>query len=225
MTLNEESVENAHLVPAAQQSWFDMNQMAVYTTSTGIDRMKDMNNTIRLRSDVHTIFDAKRFTIVPKQGVFVAHTFSEVKSEVLRLYHNVQLHYFEASVSLLFARFAYTVFECLRTSLRSGRPRKLWLRVEAGTVEKECTGSKCAEFATETATQSKSRSASPKKRQKPQAVDDLALEEAEATDEEERRGRKRWRKGGSWSSIGSFVSTYCSEKESIESVGIRALVA
>ena len=93
------------------------------------------------------------------------------------------------------------------------------LRTDADMVKKECTGSKCSEFARETAMQSKSRSASPKKRQKPDEVDDLALLTAEATDEEDGRGRKRWRTEEYWSSSTSFVSTYCSEDESVELAG------
>ena len=205
MTQNEEAVENAHLVPAAQQQWFDMNQMAAYTTSTGMDSMKDPNNTVRLRKDVHTIFDAKRFTVVPKRGVLVAHTFNELNSEVFRLYHNVPLQPMKVSSSLLFARFAYTVFERLRSFLRAGRLRALLLQSEEGPVEKECSGPECSDFARETAAQSKSRSASPKKRQRPDVVDDIT--EAEGTDEEDRRGRKRWRTEVSWPSPKSFVST------------------
>lgn len=208
MTLNEEGVEKAHLVPTAQGLWFNVNSMVYYTSVPGVDKMKDGGNIITLRCDVHKILDAKRFAIVPKKGLLVVHTFFEkALSEVYRLYHNVPVQQVEAKVQFLFARFAYTVFEHLRPFLDSGKSTKL--RLVGGDVEeRECTAQECAQYAEETAFQGKSRSASPRKRQN---ADDVAWAEAGETDEENKRGRKRRRtgerwKGESWSSTSSTVS-------------------
>jgi hypothetical protein len=47
-------------------------------------------NMIELQSDIHTIFDAKWFIIVPKEKMLMIHTFNKMAiSEVFRLYHNV----------------------------------------------------------------------------------------------------------------------------------------
>jgi HNH endonuclease len=223
MTLNEESVEMAHLIPVSQRQWFNMNQMAPYTASTGTDKMKHPMNMIKLRSDIHTIFDAKRFTIVPKKKLLMVHTFSEKAiSEVFRLYHNVPIQQFEAGVEFLFARFAYTVFEHLRTCLESGEPKKLRLRVGMGMEERDCVGRECAKFAKETASRSTSRSASPKKRQRGQDTEHATWEEeVEMSDEEEeQRGRKRRRLGEEWwsSSTLSYRSTDFAGSESTNSL-------
>ncbi|MCJ1423921.1 hypothetical protein MMC29_001806 [Sticta canariensis] len=216
MTLNEEAVESAHLVPTAQLPWLNVNLMKLYTSVSGVEKMKDVRNIVRLRSDVHTIFNAKKFTIVPKQGVLVVHTFDEdALSEVYRLYHNVSLYQVEANVQFLFATFAYTVFKHLSLFLESG---KSWnLRLVGEDVEKrECTSQECAQYAEETAFQGRSRSAS--------------LEEAEETDEENQRGRKRRRRGDRWkgewwmstSSTMSYMTTSLTsstESESAVSVG------
>jgi HNH endonuclease len=172
--------------------------MAPYTASTRTDKMKHPMNMINLRSDIHTIFDAKRFTIVPKKKLLMVHTFSEKAiSEVFRLYHNMPIQQFEAGVEFLFARFAYTVFEHLRTCLESGELKKLRLRVGMGMEERDCVGRECAKFAKETASRSTSRSASPKKRQRGQDTEHATWEEeVEMSDEEEeQRGRKRRRLG------------------------------
>lgn len=169
MTLNKESVEMAHLVPISQRQWFDMNRMADYTASVRTDKMKHPMNMIKFRSDIHTILDAKRFAIVPKEKLLMVHTFDEKAiSEVFRLYHNVPIQQLKADVEFLFARFAYTVFKHLRTCLKSGEPRKLRLQVGMDMEEQNCIGPECAKFAKETASQSTSRSASPKKRQRGQ---------------------------------------------------------
>ena len=148
MTLNEDAVKNAHFVPMAQLPWVNVNLMILYTSVPGVDKMKDVRNIIKLRSDVHTIFDAKRFAIVPKKGLLVVHTFDEdALSEVYRLHHNVSLYQVEAKVQFLFARFAYTAFKHLRHFLESCKSRNLQLVGE----ERKCTSVEYAQYAEETA--------------------------------------------------------------------------
>lgn len=95
--------------------------MSKCTTSTGMDPMKHLKIIVWLRSDIHTIFDAKRFSHVPKNGLLLVHMFEEADmSEAYELYHNVPFQQVDSKVQYLFARFAYTVFEFLRTFLESG---------------------------------------------------------------------------------------------------------
>jgi hypothetical protein len=89
---------------------------------------------------------------MPKEKLLTVHTFNEMTiSEVFRLYHNVPLQQFEAGVEFLFARFAYTIFEHLRTGLQSDKPRKLHLRVEIDIEKRDYVGPECAKFAQEIA--------------------------------------------------------------------------
>ena len=162
--------------------------------STETDKMKHPMNIIKLQSDIHTILDAKQFAIVPKKKLLMVHIFNEkVISEVFCLYHNVSIQQFKAGIEFLFAQFIYTVFKHLRTYLKSDGPRKLYLRVEMGMKEQDCIRSECAKFAKETVSQSTSRSASPKKRQRGQDTEYAAWKKEEkevkmSDEEEEQRG-------------------------------------
>ena len=162
MTLHREAVEKAHLVPTAQTPWFNENLMAHYTRVDAVDKTKDVGNIITLRSDIHTILDAKRFAFVPKKGQLVVHTFGEkAQSEVYRLYHNTRVHQSEVNVQFLFARYAYALFQSLMPFLNANQPRKLRLTKE-DVPQRECTSHECGQYAHETAYQGKSRSASPR---------------------------------------------------------------
>ena len=65
LTKFQESVEDAHLVPAAERRWLESNDMGRYVI-TNTDKMKHAAKTIPLRSDLHRIFNAKRFAVVHK---------------------------------------------------------------------------------------------------------------------------------------------------------------
>ncbi|EXJ59512.1 uncharacterized protein A1O5_12137 [Cladophialophora psammophila CBS 110553] len=166
----EEGVEDAHLVPSAERQWFN-NNMAVYIHSAKADKLKESDNSIRLRSDIHTIFDAKRFAIVPIEGRLVVYCMNtNLGSQVEGLYHGVEIHRIRNSGFLsqfLFARFAYTVFERLRAFLEANTTRKLRLRVDHEPKEEMCSPERCLRLASDTAYQGKSRSVSPKKRPRP----------------------------------------------------------
>jgi hypothetical protein len=194
VTQFEDGVEDAHLVPSAERQWFN-NNMAVYVDSTKADKLKDPDNSIRLRSDIHTVFDAKRFAIVPLEGRLVVYCMNtKIGSQVHRLYHGVELHRVRDSGFLsqfLFARFAYTVFELLRGFLEVNASRKLRIRVDNETKVEMCSPERCWRFAQDTAYQGKSRSVSPKKRPHPDT--ESAADSEDDEDEAERRGRKRSR--------------------------------
>lgn len=166
--------------------------MSVYIDSTRADKLKDPDNTIRLRSDLHTIFDAKRFTIVPIERRLVVYCMNtKLGSQAQRLYHGVELHRIRDSgylIQFLFARFAYTIFERLRAFLEANTPRKLRLRVENEEIVEMCSPERCWRFARDTAYQGKSRSVSPKKRPHPDA--EAAVESDDDGTEAEFRGER-----------------------------------
>ncbi|OQN95332.1 hypothetical protein B0A48_18767 [Cryoendolithus antarcticus] len=62
--------ENAHIIPAAEKSWFVDNEMDQYGElggRTGQDVADSPTNSIRLRRDVHILWDNMFFSIVPKK--------------------------------------------------------------------------------------------------------------------------------------------------------------
>jgi HNH endonuclease len=219
LTQHEDSVESAHLVPASQKEWFDTNIMYDYVPSTATDKMKHASNMICLRSDIHTIFDAKRFAIVPMEKRLVAYCFNEEPgSQVECLYHGVELHRLRVwghFNHFLLARFAYTVFEHLRGFLDANVSRMLRLRLQNDWITQLCDRDKCQAYARATASQGKSRSVSPKKRPWPQGAEERETVEDDWSDEEETRGRKRHRTNEytCWPPSASFTSTYPSISE------------
>jgi hypothetical protein len=90
--------------------------------------MNSTSNIIRLKVDVHQLFDRKpRLAIVPKYDTMVAHIFdAEDALEAVELYHNVPLQGLDrVSIELLFARMAWTVFPHLSMFLSARRKRKV----------------------------------------------------------------------------------------------------
>ncbi|KIW14258.1 hypothetical protein PV08_07040 [Exophiala spinifera] len=217
LTQCDYSVENAHLVPAAEREWFDKNSMCDYTDSTAIDEMKHPNNTVRFRSDIHTVFDAKRFAIVPVGRRLVAYCFhAQPGSHIERLHHRVELHRLQNPPQLLLARFAYTVFEGLRAFLNRRVERMLQLRLGNSLVVEKCDAEKCQQSFRATASQGKSRSVSPKKRSRSQADEETDIESSD--NGKDLRGRKRHRSDEPIRRPLSFsrdASSFVSEDQSI----------
>jgi len=206
LTNHKEGTECAHLVPLKEGQWFKRNGMVQYTNMDRItcEEMNDSKNSILLRSDIHYLFDDRRFALVPKPlanasnstGI-VAHVIPPGASKEIReLYHNVALQpLIGIAIEFLFARFAWTIFSCLVTFLEAGVRRNLCIVDEGNRVTGEVSSDRCIFLAK----QSKSRSISPKKR-KP---DDHQAGEDEDLGEEGERGRKRWRYDASESSSSS----------------------
>jgi hypothetical protein len=120
-----ESTEHAHLVLRNEQAWFDDNAMFQYTnlSRVDIDGIDDSLNGILLRSDVHTLFDQRRFALVPKPSCdvtdrlsLVAHVLIPgVSSQLIQLYHNVATQELTGvAMEFLFARFAWTIFPFIK---------------------------------------------------------------------------------------------------------------
>ena len=194
LTQCDYSVEDAHLIPTAEREWFDKNRMVRYTDSTAMDRMKHATNTVRLRSDIHTAFDSKRFAIVPVNRRLVAYCLNALPgSHVERLYHGVELHRLANPPEFLFARFAYTIFENLRDFLDANVERQLRIRTRSGCMIEFCSVGRCRQFSRVTACQGRWKSVSPKKRARAQEAEETELSNSDSSDKEELRGRKRRR--------------------------------
>ncbi|OAP61049.1 hypothetical protein AYL99_06053 [Fonsecaea erecta] len=181
-----------------QQDYPAALSMSDYAVSTATDKMKHANNIIRLRSDIHTVFDAKEFAIVPIGGRLVAYCLNtQPGSHVARLYHGVELHPLGNAPELLFARFAYTVFENLRAFLDGCTERKLCIRTGNTRATEICDSEKCQQFSRVTASQGKYRSASP---------EEMETDDVDWSDEELSRGRKRRQSTDSDGDCSSYLS-------------------
>lgn len=207
ITQFEDAIEDAHLVPHAERQWWINNKMGVYVPSTRVDKLKDPQNIIRLRSDIHTVFDAKNFAIVPIEGRLVVYCMNTaLGSQVERLHHGVEVHRIRARSQYLLARFAYTVFAHLRAFLETDTDRKLRLWVENEETIEICGPERCEAFARYTAYRGKSGSASPRKRPHAEAAESCMDSDEDDWSEEEFRGRKRRRRGETQSLSGSEFS-------------------
>jgi hypothetical protein len=132
----------------------------------GTDPIDDPCNAILLRSDIHTIFDQKRFLLVPKASRFVVHIIAPGQNlQLTQLYHNVALQpLVGVALELVFARFAWTVLGLQDNFLRQGVARTLVVVGADSTGEaKEFSGEECRQFVS---IRSGSRTQSPLKRQR-----------------------------------------------------------
>lgn len=69
----------------------------------------DVSNCIRLRQDLHTLFDAKSFVLAPKNGVPVVH-FLVKGVDYCKMYHGRATTALNVNPAFLYARFAWAVF-------------------------------------------------------------------------------------------------------------------
>ncbi|KAJ9199091.1 hypothetical protein DTO166G4_7368 [Paecilomyces variotii] len=209
VTNHIEGTECAHLIPRNQSSWFQRNMMARYgkTSRPGSEPIDNPRNAILLRSDIHTSFDYRRFTFVPKPRctastdlrdggnearAYAIHIFcSPDPHELTSLYHNVTLQLLTGvAPEYLFARFAWTIFQFIPIFVQAGVPRRIALYEPATSLTssvprtepliKTLSGEECRLLPL----RNKSRSSSPKKR-KPED------EETGSTDMNCERGRQR----------------------------------
>lgn len=203
ITNHVEGTEHAHLVPRSEERWFSENGMFRYTNQQrpGSEPVDDARNAILLRSDVHTIFDQKRFAVVPKSSTLLVHITAPGSSfELTSLYHNVSLQpLVGVAVQYLLARFAWTIFAQSINFIQQGLKRSLCIYVGDGeTSIKDFSGEQCRQLFSSGA---KSRSQSPRKRQR----DTFAVPQEDEKDNEEHfRGRTRRRSFSSSSQDSSF---------------------
>jgi hypothetical protein len=148
--------------------------------------VNDWRNLILLRSDLHFIFDARKFAVVPKlphaaeKPAFVVHALvGDAGSEIVQLYHDVTLQPLTGiAIEYLLARFAWTIICFANNFLGGGSPRAL--RVREGAVYKTqiFSATKCIELGKP----SPSGSTTPKKRK---AATETSPEELEGEFEDE----------------------------------------
>jgi hypothetical protein len=121
LTNHSQGTESVHLVPQTETDWFYDNAMFRYAKRKGcITRdcsvhllvIEDRRNRFLLRSDIQALFEARRFEVVPKRGVWACHVTSGGPSDQLvALYHNVELQPLtQVAIEFLLARFAWSVF-------------------------------------------------------------------------------------------------------------------
>lgn len=208
-----ESTETAHLIPWSERQWFNENSMFQYGnfSRVEIDPIDDSSNAILLRSDIHTIFDSKRITVVPKLSPsgtpqYALHVLAAGASwQMVNLYHNVTLRPLTGvAPEFMLARLAWSLFGYSKDFLRQGIARKLLIRAGNRWVVQEISAEKCISLAT------RSRSSSPKKRK---------ADSSENVDDE--RGRKRWRSssGDSWSRGGSTLGSDLDQEFGLNGIG------
>jgi hypothetical protein len=194
ITNHIEGTEHAHLVPRSEERWFSENGMFRYTNQQrpGSEPVDDAQNAMLLRSDVHTIFDQKRFAIVPKSSVLLVHILAPGSSlQLTSLYHNVSLQpLVGVAIQYVLARFAWTIFAQSVNFVQQGLKRRLCIYVGDGeTSIADYSGDQCRQLLSSGA---KSRSQSPRKRQRDAFV--ATAEDGEDNREGEYfRGRRRRR--------------------------------
>ncbi|KAK3682857.1 hypothetical protein B0T22DRAFT_472135 [Podospora appendiculata] len=116
-----DAVENAHLVPVGERLWFVSNRMDKHCQRPPeVSAISDDKKILILRNDLRHLFDARRFTFVPKQfGTFTSESAELVthvllpsgSPELVDLYHNRSPQPIRGiSVECLFARFAWSLF-------------------------------------------------------------------------------------------------------------------
>lgn len=117
------SVTKAHLVPSANIQWFRINSMKCYASEDEQHMRRfihNTHNTLTVRVDLHTMWDAHMFALVPKRGRFVAHILAAPtpgSREFAAEWHNtpVQVGALEnVAKQYMFAKFAQAIFMLLK---------------------------------------------------------------------------------------------------------------
>jgi hypothetical protein len=134
--------ENAHIIPSAEKIWFADNAMDRYRElggRTGQDVADSPANLIRLRRNVHLLWDSLFFSIVPKESPngetaetrWCAHGMVQ-DEELYADYHNRPTKSLAGrSVEYLYARFAWDIFPKVIGFLQSTQPRRLAIRFQS----------------------------------------------------------------------------------------------
>ncbi|KAI0471422.1 hypothetical protein F4859DRAFT_485618 [Xylaria cf. heliscus] len=104
-------ITEAHLIPASEKKWFEINAMSQYGSHGDIDQR---HNKIALRHDLHFAFDTHLFAIVPKNNNYVVHQFHATETSTIEFalaHHNYKVVRQPRDVvpEFLFARFARAV--------------------------------------------------------------------------------------------------------------------
>ncbi|RMD41888.1 hypothetical protein DV735_g3230, partial [Chaetothyriales sp. CBS 134920] len=212
-------IDTTHIVPKEEREWFIRNGMSRYAA---VQDVNHPGNMLCLRSDIHRCFDDRVFSIVPKpefasdesapsspapQMAYVLHVFAADAEEFADQYHNTCLQYLDQTRhQFLFARFAWTILILIKQFVLAGADRTVVVSSqEPGRTEwiaQELSASKLFSLYG----RGGSRSASPKKRGRPDEADGGSLADSDDYQEslsdyhdycdglDEPRGRKRFRR-------------------------------
>ena len=93
--------------------------------SRGLSSLKDDQNMLLLRADIHRLFDKATFIFFPKDDKLGIHVLSHMH-EIVHLYHNREMQVCKSGINFLFARFAWAVFKRLGGFVNAGVTRLLW---------------------------------------------------------------------------------------------------
>ncbi|KAI1194284.1 hypothetical protein F5X97DRAFT_311621 [Nemania serpens] len=104
-------VNQAHIIPAAEEKWFEINAMSQYGSHRDINQK---HNKIALRHDLHFAFDTHLFAIVPKHNHYVVNQLHATETSTIEFassYHNYKVVQQPRDVipEFLFARFARAI--------------------------------------------------------------------------------------------------------------------
>lgn len=129
----------------------------------------DIANCLRLRQDLHTLFDTKSFTIVPKNATPVVH-FLVQGASYCKEYHNRPTSPLSVNPAFLYARFAWAILPLIVNFARR-REVRITVYNEDTTSWENTTAGEVAKKALADST--------PKKRRRRARDDDAETEEAE----------------------------------------------
>ncbi|KAI0443015.1 hypothetical protein F4803DRAFT_517130 [Xylaria telfairii] len=109
-------INQAHLIPAAEKKWFEINAMSRYGGHRDINQKQ---NKITLRHDLYFAFDTHLFSIVPKNNHYVVHQLHATETSTIEfasVYHNYKVVQQPGNVvpEFLFARFAGAVLMLIK---------------------------------------------------------------------------------------------------------------
>ena len=199
----EEGYEKAHFVPVKYSAWFHANDLVRYIFNSswaGPRAVDDIRNMILLRADLHKAFDDIKFTFIPKKEEFeprskityVLHMLSH-STELVKLYHNVQLQASEKLVpQFLLARLALSIFPMFEGFLLNPRISRKIMTQDGGIHE--ANPAECQSYTSQVGARSRpaspekgSSASSPKRRR----LDDLQEEEDHYTSSGHKNKRAR----------------------------------
>ncbi|POS71692.1 hypothetical protein DHEL01_v209912 [Diaporthe helianthi] len=110
-------LHKAHIIPLAHQRWFGNSGMAMYGLGSGL--IDNDANALHMRHDLHFVWDAHIFALVPKEDYYTVHVLHIPQTAVLEfaaLWHNVPVRSEELrqSEAFMFAKFAQAIFMLLK---------------------------------------------------------------------------------------------------------------
>lgn len=133
-------LKTAHIVNKEDKYWFrDQDMETRYTAGKGINAVE---NLMKLRADLHKLYDAYDFVLVPKreaspQGegenppTYVLHVLGQGVGEIWAGLHNVPVQGIDHTRSELhFARFGRAILQRVKDFITKGHPRQV-IRVDS----------------------------------------------------------------------------------------------